>query len=72
MIGIPPGMPSYSTLGDLYLRSSIKGTVSDYRRQLDLETGVVANYLRDEWRALYARGLRIRARRSDCRAPQHR
>ncbi|MGO9776586.1 MAG: glycosyl hydrolase family 95 catalytic domain-containing protein [Terracidiphilus sp.] len=40
MIGIPPGMPSYSTLGDLYLRSSIKGTISDYRRQLDLETGV--------------------------------
>jgi len=41
MIGIPPGMPSYSTLGDLYLRSSNKGTISDYRRQLDLETGVV-------------------------------
>ncbi len=41
MIGIPPGMPSYSTLGDLYLRSSNKGTVSDYRRQLDLETGIV-------------------------------
>jgi alpha-L-fucosidase 2 len=41
MIGIPPGMPSYSTLGDLYLRSSNKDTVSDYHRQLDLETGVV-------------------------------
>ena len=41
MIGIPPGMPSYSTLGDLYLRSASKGTISDYRRQLDLETGVV-------------------------------
>jgi alpha-L-fucosidase 2 len=41
MIGIPPGMPGYSTLGDFYLRSSNKGTISDYRRQLDLETGVV-------------------------------
>ena len=42
MIGIPAGeCPGYSTLGDLYLRSSNKGTISDYRRQLDLETGVV-------------------------------
>jgi alpha-L-fucosidase 2 len=41
MIGIPPGMPGYSTLGDLYLRWSNKGTITDYRRQLDLETGVV-------------------------------
>jgi len=41
MIGIPAGMPSYSTLGDLYLRSPNKAVVSDYRRQLDLETGVV-------------------------------
>lgn len=41
MIGIPPGMPSYSTLGDLVLRSTNNGTVSDYRRQLDLESGVV-------------------------------
>jgi alpha-L-fucosidase 2 len=40
MIGIPAGMPGYSTLGDLYLRSSNKGAVADYRRQLDLETGV--------------------------------
>ncbi len=41
MIGIPAGMPGYSTLGDLYLRSSNQGTLSDYRRQLDLKTGVV-------------------------------
>ena len=40
MIAIPAGMPGYSTLGDLYLRSSNKGEVSDYRRQLDLDTGV--------------------------------
>ena len=41
MIGIPPGMPGYSTLGDLYLRSSKRGAISDYRRQLDLGTGIV-------------------------------
>jgi alpha-L-fucosidase 2 len=41
VIGIPPAMPGYSTLGDLYLHSSNKGRVGDYRRQLDLETGVV-------------------------------
>ena len=41
MIGIPAGMPGYSTLGDLYLLSSKRGTVTDYRRQLDLSTGLV-------------------------------
>ena len=41
MIGIPPGMPGYSTLGDLYLRSSKSGAITDYRRQLALDTGVV-------------------------------
>jgi len=41
MIGIPSGMPGYSTLGDLYLRATDKGTITGYRRQLDLETGVV-------------------------------
>jgi alpha-L-fucosidase 2 len=41
MVGIPPGMPGYSTLGDLYLRSSKRGAISDYRRQLDLGTGIV-------------------------------
>ena len=41
MIGVPPGMPGYSTLGDLYLRSLKKGAITDYRRQLDLGTGVV-------------------------------
>jgi alpha-L-fucosidase 2 len=40
MIAIPAGMPGYSTLGDLYLRSSDRGAVSDYRRELDLDTGV--------------------------------
>jgi alpha-L-fucosidase 2 len=41
MIGIPSTMPGYSTLGDLYLRATAKGAVTGYRRQLDLDTGVV-------------------------------
>lgn len=41
MIGIPAGMPGYSTLGDLYLRTEKHGPVTGYRRQLDLTTGVV-------------------------------
>ena len=41
MIGVPAGMPGYSTLGDLYLRSTGREIISDYRRQLDLDTGVV-------------------------------
>ena len=41
MIGVPPGMPGYSTLGDLYLRSLDESAITDYRRQLDLDTGVV-------------------------------
>jgi alpha-L-fucosidase 2 len=40
MIAIPPGMPGYSTLGDLYLRSSGDGSVSDYRRELNLDNGI--------------------------------
>jgi alpha-L-fucosidase 2 len=42
MIGRPPGMPGYSTLGDLYLRAMNKASIPDYRRQLDLNTGVVS------------------------------
>jgi alpha-L-fucosidase 2 len=41
MIGIPAKMPGYSTLGDLYLRTSKHGAIRDYRRQLDLGTGIV-------------------------------
>ena len=41
LIAIPPGMPGYSTLGDLYLRATNRDAVTDYRRRLDLDTGVV-------------------------------
>jgi alpha-L-fucosidase 2 len=41
MIGIPAEMPGYSTLGDLYLRATNRESITDYRRELDLDTGVV-------------------------------
>jgi alpha-L-fucosidase 2 len=41
MIAVPARMPGYSTLGDLYLRATKTGAITGYRRQLDLETGVV-------------------------------
>ena len=41
MISNPRGMPSYSTLGDLYLRSAGEGRATNYRRELDLESGIV-------------------------------
>ena len=40
MIAVPPGMPGHSTLGDLYLRAPQDKDVTDYRRQLDIDTGV--------------------------------
>jgi alpha-L-fucosidase 2 len=41
MIAIPSGMPPYSTLGDLYLRSTGISAVVNYRRELNLNTGIV-------------------------------
>ena len=41
MIAIPAKMPGYSTLGDLYLRSTNQEAVFDYRRELHLDTGIV-------------------------------
>lgn len=41
MLPTPKGMPGYSTLGDLYLHSTEDKEISDYRRQLDLSSGVV-------------------------------
>ncbi|AFL89156.1 hypothetical protein Terro_2921 [Terriglobus roseus DSM 18391] len=41
MIANPKAMPPYSTVGDLYLRSSSSEAIADYHRQLDLKTGVV-------------------------------
>ncbi|WP_263418122.1 glycoside hydrolase family 95 protein [Terriglobus albidus] len=48
MLSTPRGMPGYSTLGDLYLRSTSNSPVDNDRRSLDLETGVVrSSYTQD-------------------------
>jgi alpha-L-fucosidase 2 len=40
MISTPRGMPGYATLGDLYLRSASGEAVTEYRRELELQTGI--------------------------------
>lgn len=41
MISDPRGMPGYSTLGDVYVRSADGGQAADYRRELNLQTGLL-------------------------------
>ena len=41
MLAIPRRMPVYQPLGDLLLTFPAQGEVSDYRRQLELDTGLV-------------------------------
>ena len=40
MLSTPRGMPGYTTLGDLYLRSLNQDHVTAYRRELNLDTGI--------------------------------
>jgi len=40
VIAIPRRMPQYQTLGDLMIHFQESGTVSDYRRSLDLDTAI--------------------------------
>lgn len=46
MISIPRRMPPYQPLGDLKLQFSGQDDVSDYRRQLDLDTGIASVHYR--------------------------
>jgi alpha-L-fucosidase 2 len=41
LLGIPLRLPPYQPLGDLWLNFSPAGEVSNYRRELDLATGIV-------------------------------
>ncbi len=41
LMGNPQRVKSYQTLGDLWIESDPGGNVEDYRRELDLSTGVV-------------------------------
>ncbi|NLH42873.1 MAG: glycoside hydrolase family 95 protein, partial [Planctomycetes bacterium] len=40
MMGRPQGVESYQSLGDLHIDSPAAGVVADYRRSLDLDTGI--------------------------------
>jgi len=40
MLGVPSRMPPYQPLGDLHLHFTPQGEVTNYRRELDLDTGV--------------------------------
>ncbi|MBP7051720.1 MAG: glycoside hydrolase family 95 protein [Phycisphaerae bacterium] len=40
MMGRPMGVESYQSLGDLHIDCPTVGTVADYRRSLDLDTGI--------------------------------
>jgi alpha-L-fucosidase 2 len=42
MLAVPTRMPPYQTLGDLHLYFAHGGDYSDYRRELDLDTGIVS------------------------------
>lgn len=41
LMGRPAGVKSYQSLGDLWIESAPGGAVEDYRRELDLDTGIV-------------------------------
>src|SRR5947209_4264238 len=41
MLAIPRRMPPYQTLGDILLRFTDQGQPTNYRRELDLDTGIV-------------------------------
>jgi alpha-L-fucosidase 2 len=41
LMGKPAGVKSFQTLGDLWIESDPGGPVEDYRRELDLSTGIV-------------------------------
>ncbi len=40
MLGVPPRMPPYQTLGDLHIQFADPAQPSNYRRELDLDTGI--------------------------------
>jgi alpha-L-fucosidase 2 len=40
LLGIPRGVTPYQSLGDLWLHWDISGAVADYRRELDMATGL--------------------------------
>jgi len=46
MMGVPERIKSYQSLGDLFLTMPTTGNVDDYRRELDLDTGIATTCYR--------------------------
>ena len=42
LLGTPPRIRSYQTLGDLFLDFDLEGEIKNYRRELDLNTGIAS------------------------------
>ena len=61
MISIPRALPVYETLGDLWLDFGDVPEPSDYRRELDLDTGIASRAVHCRRSPLYARGFCLRA-----------
>lgn len=40
MLGVPPRMPPYQSLGDLHIKFEPAGAITNYRRELDLDTAI--------------------------------
>ncbi len=55
LLGVPPRILSYQSLGDILIETTPQGTITNYRRSLDLDTGIAStsyksnyvNYRRD-------------------------
>ena len=76
MIAIPRRMPQYQTMGDLRISPGSQGTISNYRRELDLDTGVArvtyraedANYTREYFASAVDQVMVVRL---TCDKPHH-
>jgi alpha-L-fucosidase 2 len=68
MIAIPRALPVYQTLGDLWLEFEGDAEVSNYRRELDLDTGIASvrytqrgvQYLREVFASAPGRSMTLR------------
>ena len=71
-MGQPFRLESYQSLGDLRLTFEHEGTPTDYRFELDIDSGGGASELPHRRRAVHARSVRQPSRAGDRRAHQRR
>ena len=69
--GIPKSQEAYQPIGDLIL-SFPDTNVTDYRRELDMETGVAKISYRQGDASIHTSGIRFLARPGSCRSYQFR